>query len=88
MWSPPACPAATSAAHAIWRAWWRLQMDRGMVGIGLSGLHLQRIPWTTLAAWCEWHGHGPAALDLLDHCVKAMDLAWLEHMRATMKGAV
>lgn len=72
----------------IWRAWWRLQMDREMTGIGLSGLHLRRIPWTTLAAWCDWHGHGPAELDLLDHCVQALDRTWIEHMCANMKGAV
>jgi len=62
----------------IWRAWQRLSLDRRLVGVGLSGVMPQRIPWTTLAAWCEWHGHSAEDLDLLDRCTVAMDRVFIE----------
>jgi hypothetical protein len=80
----------------IWAAWHRLNDERGMevhgVGMPMGGTIIKsrprRIPWTAVRAWSRHHRHSPDDMELLDHCLMAMDeeyLAWWQE-RQNAKG--
>lgn len=71
----------------VWRAWSRLNLDRPYIGGGMSSALPGRIPWRDVVLWGEVHGLSPEDLDFLDHCVIAMDSAFLEATEQKRKAA-
>ncbi|EHM01424.1 hypothetical protein HMPREF9946_02163 [Acetobacteraceae bacterium AT-5844] len=69
------------------RAFWRLNEERSHIITGfaapMGAMVLkpkpQRIPWSAIVRWCEWHGLPPQEAAFLDRCISALDtefLAW------------
>jgi len=78
---------APSPYDQIWQAFWRLnderpQLIQGMaqpMGIMLIKSVPQRIPWSSVARWCEVYG---LDLEMAERCILAMDAIYLKDWSA------
>jgi hypothetical protein len=74
----------------IWRAWWRLHDELPWRSGGMGPARPGRIPWTSVAAWCEWHGYGGDDEAVLEAGLAAMDaefLAWHDEQQRAAEAA-
>lgn len=63
----------------LWRGYQRLSPDRPWRGGGFGSAIPGAIPWTSVAAWIEYHGYGEAEAEMFDYCIRALDTVYIEH---------
>lgn len=66
----------------LWRAWNRLSQDRPWIAGGLAAPVPGRIPWSTVADWCERQGYTDDERDFMDAVLEQLDADYLGWWRA------
>jgi hypothetical protein len=62
----------------VWRAWWRLHVDRPWLGGGMGPMLPGRIAWRDIREWAAFHKMSGDMFALLDRCICAMDDTYIE----------
>lgn len=72
-------PKVTEDIAWIWKAFHRLDLDRGWIGGGMAAPIPRRIPWQSIVDWAGYHGYSREDCEMLDVCISAMDTVYLAH---------